>query len=115
MGRTKALLPIGDKVLLTHVVDTCRAASITRIVVVVGAERDEGTLLSRERARTFVHDVTLVVGAPSQTPIDSLRRGLTHVAPGHACLLWPVDHPFADAPLLHAMHAALESGHIVLP
>lgn len=117
MGTTKALLPIRDKVLLTHIVATCRAASIERIIVVVGSEHDEGTLLSRDKVESLAlaRDVIITVGSPDGAQLDSLRCGVKHVPPDHACFLWPVDHPFADAQLLRAMHAALVPGHIVLP
>jgi molybdenum cofactor cytidylyltransferase len=118
MGNPKALLRLAGVPLVRHVVEVALAGGCEAAVVVCGAEED-ATLADIARLTPLLAGTgaRLIVGVPDGHPIDSLRRGLTDVSAGHAILLWPVDHPFADAALVATLLARLEgrADRIVVP
>lgn len=71
MGRLKQLLPLGDRTVLRHTVDTLRAAGVPEIVVVCGPDpgRCEAALAS-SGARLVVNEAGVSEMA------DSVRLGL---------------------------------------
>lgn len=94
MGKPKLLLPWHDSTIIDAVLDTWKASTVSRIVVVVRAEDSE--LI--ERCRT--HDIDLVV--PRTSPPDmkaSVRSAIDHLQaefqpqPEDAWLLAPADMP----------------------
>jgi len=57
MGRTKQLLPVGDRPMIQHAVDAAEAAGVDEIVLVLGhdADRIRDALILPKRARTVVN------------------------------------------------------------
>ncbi len=107
MGIPKARMLLDGTPLLSHIL--AQAAQVAdQLLVVVGSDTDPALTTRAEavlalapwsgRLRTAV-----IVGCPTGQPIDSIRAGLTAIEQGNHLLLWPVDHPFADAPLLKAL------------
>lgn len=107
MGTPKARLLLNGTPLLSHIL--AQAAQVAdQLLVVVGSDADPALTTRAEatlaltpwsgRLRTAV-----IIGCPAGQPIDSIRAGLTAIDQGNHLLLWPVDHPFADAPLLKAL------------
>jgi CTP:molybdopterin cytidylyltransferase MocA len=115
MGQPKAFLRLGSVTLLEHVVAAARGAGADRVVVVVGAADDPSLVNKRRAAELLGRAVTFALGAPDRSQIESLQRGLA-ISPVGPLLVWPVDHPFADAELVQRLLAALPSAeHIALP
>jgi molybdenum cofactor cytidylyltransferase len=94
MGQLKQLLPLGDKTILRHSIDTLREAGIGQIVVVCGADREqyEGALAS-----TGVRLVPNKMAASEMA--DSLRLGLEQIdiTSHSAVLVCLADHPLVTA------------------
>jgi CTP:molybdopterin cytidylyltransferase MocA len=121
MGSPKGYLRYAGRTLLEHVVESGLHGGVEHVVVVTGAGAgaDDPTLVTSERAAQLLAKhggaVSFVVGAPDGAPLDSVQRGLGELPDG-PFLLWPVDHPFADAALVSALARALPSpDHIVVP
>jgi CTP:molybdopterin cytidylyltransferase MocA len=145
MGVAKAWLELDGEPLLHRITRVARTAGADPVVVVTGAEHQrssaagnagpnararghddkgqssaqhENRLVSRQAvSERLAGEVETVVGVPNGHPIDSLRAGLARVERGSAVLLWPVDHPFADADLVTALITALgeEVDRVVVP
>jgi CTP:molybdopterin cytidylyltransferase MocA len=115
MGQPKAWLRLDGRTLLQRIVDAAVAGGAHAVVVVAGAEDDldgEPTLVTRIDIATRVtssEDVRMSValGTPEGSLIDSIRAGYELVGEGSDVLLWPVDAPFADATLIAALAEAL--------
>ena len=132
MGRAKALLPVGDEVMLQRVVR--RLASVANPVVVVAAADQELPNLSEEwfdalrtaTGRSFAERKATTVAAPSiriaRDPVE-YRGPLAGLAVGMTQLRGEVDIVYAsacDAPLLRpafvrAMIDALGDAEIAVP
>lgn len=121
MGSPKAWLRLAGQTLLERVVTTAQAGGAANVVIVVGSEDDpDPNLVSRQqiRQRLAAHlgpQLEIVIGCPQAHPIDSIRKGLARVPDGHHVLLWPVDHPFADATLVRQLARAATLDSIVVP
>ncbi|MEE8409452.1 MAG: nucleotidyltransferase family protein [Myxococcota bacterium] len=124
MGQPKAWLRLNGETLLERLVRETRRGGCATVVVVAGADTDR-SLASRveigERltgsAEALADGIAIVIGCPDKQPIDSIRAGLAHIPANHAVLLWPIDHPFADAELVARLVRALgeESNRIAVP
>lgn len=124
MLRPKAWLRLGGETLLARLVHQAQRGGCDRVVIVAGAEADR-TLVSRveitERLSAadgaLADGLDIVIGHPDGQTIDSIRAGLESIPEDHAVLLWPIDHPFADAALVAQLMAALDGApdRIALP
>ncbi len=89
MGRTKQLLPLGDKPAIRHCVDTLLAAAVPDIVVVAGGEKDG----IAEALRGLPVALTINV-APESDMAESARVGLKSCDPrSSGVLICLSDHP----------------------
>lgn len=90
MGRLKQLLPLGDRPVLRHTIDSLRQAGVTEMVVVCGADAEKyETALADSGARLVQNDT-----AQSEMA-DSVRMGLRQIEPAaySAILVCLADHP----------------------
>jgi len=114
MGRLKQLLPLGDKTVLRHSIDTLRESGIGDIVVVCGADPGlyEGTL-KNSGARLVPNRM------PASEMADSLRLGLEQIDrfASSAVLVCLADHPLVTSGTygtLLDLHRR-SSGTIIIP
>lgn len=126
MGRSKALLPVGDETFLESAVRTLREGGCDPVVAVLPADGDA------ERLTTLVESAggrPAVNPDPGSEQVDSLRVGLEAVGAGPAAtIVLPVDFPLAGpgivrrlietfrargAPIVRPIHHA-QPGHPVL-
>lgn len=116
MGTAKAWLRYGPRTFLEHIVGTAVDAGVNAVVVVAGCEEPSDPLLVSRvdvavRTATLrsarVARISVAIGRPDGSPIDSIRTGFDLIAEGSAVLLWPIDCPFADVALLQEMFRAL--------
>lgn len=115
MGRAKALLPLpGGPPALARVVAACRGGGCDPILVVAGAEADVVGAAARAAGAAVVEN-----GAWQRGRSTSVKAALPHLPPGApGILLFPVDHPLVEAPLvlsLLAAFAADPSAEVVVP
>ena len=86
----KQLLPLGDRPVLRHTIDSLRQAGVTEMVVVCGADAERyETALADSGARLVQND-----SAESEMA-DSVRMGLRQIVPAaySAILVCLADHP----------------------
>ena len=112
LGHVKAYLRLEGRTLIERVARAARDGGATHVVTVVGGEATSDApgahLASAEVVRGLLGaSADVVIGRPELAPLDSLRAGLARVPAGAAVLVWPVDHPFADAALVAALARAL--------
>lgn len=113
MGFPKALLPIGDRTALEHLIAELAAAGFDPVLTVLGHHREAlEPVLGRIRAPAVVNL------DPSDGPIGSIRvglRSLPSAIPG--ILVQLVDHPAVAADTLLELYEAIASrpGRIVVP
>lgn len=126
MGRSKALLPVGDETFLESAVRTLREGGCDPVVAVLPADGDA------ERLTALVESAggrPAVNPDPGSEQVDSLRVGLQAVGEGPAAtIVLPVDFPLAGpgivrrlietfrargAPIVRPIHHA-QPGHPVL-
>lgn len=102
MGVPKALLRIGDRTALEHLVAVLLEGGVRRVVVVLGAHS------CRVRSGVSLPDVTLVRhDGWSAGRTSSLQAGLRALPRGgSACLLAPVDMPLVRPETVRALVAA---------
>lgn len=113
MGRAKQLLGIAGKTLLERTLDYVRAAQVSEIVLVLGAEAEE------IRRQLAPGDFRVIVNPEYQQGMGtSLRCGLAAVSPStQAALIVLADQPFVRPATLDRMvayHAELQA-QIILP
>ena len=114
MGSPKALLKIGEKTFLQHIVDVLQSAGITEIVVVLGSNAE----VIKESLNWY--DGTVVLNRDwKDGQLSSIVAGLAVLRPLalEGALICPVDHPFITRRLLTDMlHVFRLSGKgIVVP
>jgi len=113
MGRTKQLLPLGDKPVIRRCIDTLHEAGIKEIAVVIGACRNELT------GHLQGLPVTIAVNdTPDSDMAESVRAGLRrlqHASP--AVLVCLSDHPLVAVEtiksIVHKHHKF--PGNIIVP
>jgi len=101
MGRTKALLPIGEhETFLSRIVNTLRSAGVTDVIVVVG--HDARAIIERH---TELRDVRFVVNERyEEGQFSSLLAGLNAVAQdADGALVTLVDVPLVSATTIEAV------------
>ncbi len=113
MGRTKQLLPLGDKPVIRHCVDALLAAGVPDIVVVTGGETDA--------IADALHGlpVTLAVNGVQESDMaESARVGLKSCDPhSSGVLICLSDHPLVAPSTLSALVRAHERSpdRIIVP
>lgn len=113
MGRSKPLLPLGDKPVVRHCLETLLQGGLDEVILVVG--------LCGEAVVEAVIDlpVTIVRNAePESEMADSVRCGLRAVSDtSDAVMVALVDHPLVKPATLRTLceHYAQTSADIVLP
>jgi molybdenum cofactor cytidylyltransferase len=107
MGRPKLTLPLGDRIILEHVIAALRQAEVEHILVVVGPHVPQMAVMA-ERAGASVcrlseetHDMRATV----ERGLDWLEE-LFQPHPDDAWLLVPADHPALDPPAIHELDRA---------
>jgi nicotine blue oxidoreductase len=117
LGRPKAWLRLDGEALVVRVTRSSVAAGCDPVIVVAGRDGEPDTaepvrvsaILEQALPAAARAVVQVVPGEPDGDTLASLRRGLEHLPAGAALLLWPVDCPFADAPLLARLIAVVRS------
>lgn len=91
MGTPKALLQVGGKTFLEHIVSAVRAAAID--VPMIAVAQDDRKILEL----CSLHGMTAVMNTatPTAVPLGSVQAAVTAVInrPVDALLVWPVDQP----------------------
>jgi CTP:molybdopterin cytidylyltransferase MocA len=113
MGRSKPLLPLGDKPVVRHCLETLLHGGVDEVILVVG--------LCGEAVVEAVVDLPVTVVRnpdPESEMADSVRCGLKAVSDSSdAVMVALVDHPLVKPATLRAIldHYARTSADIVLP
>ena len=100
MGTPKALLRIGGKTFIRHIVDVLNSSEVEKVVVVLGANAEE---IKRELAGL---DVTLAINQNySSGQLSSVLKGIETVEPisPDGVLLHTVDNPMVDSDVINAL------------
>jgi molybdenum cofactor cytidylyltransferase len=101
LGRPKQTLPLGDRVLLQHVVDHAEASALDRVIVVLGAATaDVRPVLAPTRA-TIVENAAYGAGCAS-----SLLAGLDAAGDSDAVMLLLGDMPGVTPAIIDEVLAA---------
>jgi len=116
MGSPKAWLRYQAETLLERMIRLSLEAEAQKILVVLGAENDSPEypgLLSQSAVKhtlptNTLDNITFAIGSPLESPIESIRRGLTALDFRTRVLLWPVDCPFASRDLLETLRDSFE-------
>jgi len=111
MGSPKAWLRFNNESLLERMVRLSLEAQSQQIILVLGAEENSAEhpgILSRAAVHQMLPQklrkkITTCIGSPMESPIQSIRKGLSIFSPTNRVLLWPVDCPFASHQLLRTM------------
>ena len=97
-GVVKATLPVLGEPAVRRIVRLAHQGGFDPVVLVVGAHPETvTTALGDARAQVVVHPDW----ASGRT--GSLAAGIDAVGHAEAVLVWPVDHPFANATTVHAL------------
>ena len=91
-GTPKALLPIGGQTALERILSVADESGITERLVVVGGHAKE---IRRALPNAGVHWVENPVWELGRT--GSVQAALSEAGETSSVLLWPVDHPWAEA------------------
>jgi CTP:molybdopterin cytidylyltransferase MocA len=102
-GGPKALLKVDGQPAVRRILEVARSIGIREAVVVVGPHRDPIAEALRGDPAEVVTNVDWERGRTG-----SLQVGLRSVATGASVLLWPVDHPFAEANTVRALGTAAD-------
>jgi molybdenum cofactor cytidylyltransferase len=106
MGSPKALLKIGKKTFLQHIIEILTNQSIKQIHVVLGADADE------IKPSIAGLSVNVIVNYQWQNgQLSSLIAGLDaiHETQATGVLVWPVDHPIVSGIVINEMINAFEN------
>jgi len=106
MGRAKQLLPLNNKPIIRHCVETILESGINDVIVVVGTQ-DNGIAA----ACTNLPVTIAVNDKPGSEMSDSVRCGLTCITAFSAVLLSLADHPLVTSETIKT----LVSHHISYP
>jgi len=112
MGTPKALLEIGEKTFLQHVVDVIRSADVEEVVVVLGHDAP-GIKLTM----TWFEGRTAINEEWGRGQLSSMIAGLNAFEePGpQGVLFWPVDHPLVPPDLIkELLEAFRDSGKAII-
>jgi CTP:molybdopterin cytidylyltransferase MocA len=102
MGQPKALVEIGGRTALARVVEACREGGCSPVLVVVGADAEAVAAAARAAGGVVVEN-----GAWARGRSTSVKAALPHLPAGSkGMLLFPVDHPLVEAPVVRALLAA---------
>jgi len=114
MGSPKALLKIGEKTFLQHIIEILSAKYVEEIHVVLGAFSDE--------IEPYIADLPVNVLINRQWDsgqLSSLITGLRAVDDDRTdgVLVWPVDHPLVSGVLIDELLNAFDNDHgkIIIP
>ncbi len=112
MGRSKPLLPLGDRTVIAHCIESIRQAGIGTVIVVTGPEGND--------IRDAVRDlpVTLVINPlPGSEMVDSVRAGLAETGHAEGIFVCLSDYPLVSPETYSAMLSAFREGpgRIVIP
>ncbi|OHB31701.1 MAG: hypothetical protein A2X84_00140 [Desulfuromonadaceae bacterium GWC2_58_13] len=113
MGRSKPLLPLGDRPVIRHCLDSLLAAGTPEVILVLGRHGME--------IESAVGDLPVVIVRnenPDSDMAGSVRVGLRAIAEtATAVLICLVDHPLVSAVTLRALidRQALDPGSILIP
>jgi len=89
MGYPKALLPLGNGIFISHILDALIRVGLAGPRIVLG--RDAGQIMPKIASQQVRW---LINPDPGQGQISSMKLALNDLAPDHvACLFWPVDQP----------------------
>ena len=114
MGRPKALLTIGNKSFLQHIIDTVESVGIKDVVIVLGFEWQT----IRETLPSFSGTI-IVNKAWEQGQLSSIIAGLNKINQKECdgVLICPVDHPMSSASLIKSLIAGLNDSKkkIIIP
>ncbi len=114
MGTPKALLRIGGKTFIRHIIDVLASSEVEKIVVVLGANAEE---IKRELAGLDV----IVADNQNYTAgqLSSVLKGIETVEPfsPDGILVQPVDNPMVNTEVVNALVTKFSEGSrlIVLP
>jgi molybdenum cofactor cytidylyltransferase len=114
MGSPKALLTIGGRSFLHHVIDVLQESGVDDIVIVLGADADEV-----RRSLSWFHGSIVVNQNWRSGQLSSLTAGLDsfHSTGIDGILVWPVDRPLITSgvvkDLIRSFHESGKS--IVVP
>ncbi len=99
MGVPKALLPIGEDVFLTLILNVLESIRLPDPIVVLGKH------VSLVRPVIKGRSVRIVVNAdPSAGQLSSVKLALMELdSSGPGCMLWPVDQPVVSAELVRGL------------
>jgi CTP:molybdopterin cytidylyltransferase MocA len=96
MGYPKALLPLGDKIFLTHIMGILREAGLPKPAIVLGRT----AALVQPRIREWPADI-LINPDPDRGQLSSIQIGFSFLGPGvEAGMIWPVDQPAVSKDLI---------------
>ena len=113
MGRSKQLLPLGNRPVIGRCLDSVIAAGVRDIAVVLGLDSgDIAAAISGMPVRTVVNK------DPRSEMAGSVRLGLQGIEPASTgVLICPVDHPLVSSDTIMAIvHAHLASpNNIIIP
>jgi molybdenum cofactor cytidylyltransferase len=109
MGRHKALLPVGDRAMIAHVVDRFSPS----IYVVTGFESKRVEQALRDRDVTFVHNPNYHAGGM----LSSIQLGVRAARNSKAFFISLGDQPFISSHTLREMRTTFESSDalVILP
>jgi len=99
MGYPKALLPIGDDIFLTRILEIVREIGLADPVIILG--RTAGII---EPAIRFWAAGIRVNPDPDRGQLSSIQLGISSLdANSHACMIWPVDQPAVSRDLVRSL------------
>ncbi len=106
MGRTKALLPVGDTILAAHVAALMRRPALAGVIVVLGSEAD------RAAAQMPGWALTVANSRYHEGMLSSMLCGLAlaEARLAEAVLFHPVDCPLVEPETIDRVVEALQTG-----
>ncbi len=114
MGSPKALLKIGEKTFLQHIVDELHSANVSEIVIVLGADAEK----IQSTLDWFDGDV-VVNNDWQRGQLSSLITGINFLEKKNidGVIVCPVDHPLISAKLISELASAFYSANkkIIIP
>ena len=105
MGRSKQLLPLGDKPIVWHTAAAACRAGLGAVITVIGSEAEQVSAALTDLPMTIVHNPLWETGQSS-----SVRTGLAAVDPAtEAVIFLPADQPLVTPGLLQELAALYRS------
>lgn len=103
-GRPKALLEVGGRSGIRRIAEIALAGGVDRVVAVVGPHAEQVASALDGLPVTICRAPRAALGRTG-----SVQDGLASVPDAEEIVLWPVDHPFAQAKTLAALGEAMAS------